>query len=159
MDAGLIWYDGRIYVPRDHALHGEIIARSHDHITAGHPGIEKTKELVLQEFWWPKMKKDIEAYVRACETCQQTKSSNQAKAAPLHPNKIPSRPWTHILVDMVTRLPKSNGHDAILVIVDRFSKEIIPIACSTELSSEGWAKILRDEVYSKHGMPQVVISD
>ncbi len=47
MDNGLIWYDGRIYVPRDHALHGEIIARSHDHITAGHPGIEKTKELVV----------------------------------------------------------------------------------------------------------------
>ncbi len=45
------------------------------------------------------------------------------------------------------------------MIVDRFSKEIIPIACTTELSSEGWAKILRDEVYAKHGMPQVVISD
>ncbi len=105
------------------------------------------------------MKKDIETYVRACETCQQTKSSNQAKAAPLHPNEIPSRPWTHISVDMVTGLPKSNGHDAILVIVNRFSKEIIPVACSTELMSEGWAKILRDKVYAKHGMPQVVISD
>ncbi len=105
------------------------------------------------------MKKDIETYVRACETCQRTKSSTQAKAAPLHPNEIPSRPWTHISVDMVTGLPKSNGHDAILVIVDRFSKEIIPVACSTELTSEGWAKILRDEVYAKHGMPQVVISD
>ncbi len=70
MDDGLIWYDSRIYVPQDHALRGEIIARSHDHITAGHLGIEKTKELVLREFWWPKMKKDIETYVRACETCQ-----------------------------------------------------------------------------------------
>ena len=60
---------------------------------------------------------------------------------------------------MVTGLPKCNGQDAILMIVERFSKEIIPIACTTELSSEGWAKILRDEVYAKHGMPQVVISD
>ncbi len=60
---------------------------------------------------------------------------------------------------MVTRLPKSNGYNTILVIVDRFSKEIIPVTCSMELSSEGWAKILRDEVYTKHGMPQVVISD
>ncbi len=83
------------------------------------------------------MKKDIETYVRACETCQQAKSSNQAKVAPLHPNELPSRPWTHISVDMVTGLPKSNGYDAILVIVDQFSKEIIPVACSTELSSEG----------------------
>ncbi len=60
---------------------------------------------------------------------------------------------------MVTGLPMCNSYDAILMIVDRFSKEIIPIACSTELSSEGWAKILCDKVYAKHGMPQVVISD
>ncbi len=159
LDNGLIYYDHRIYIPQDHVLRGEIIAVSHDHIMVGHPGIEKTKELVLREYWWPKMKKDIENYVRACETCQRTKSGTQAKAAPLHPNAIPSRPWTHISVDMVTGLPRCNGQDAILMIVDRFSKEIIPIACMTELSSEGWAKILRDEVYAKHGMPQVVISD
>ncbi len=159
LDDGLIYYDHRIYIPQDHALRGEIITASHDHITAGHPGIEKTKELVLREYWWPKMKKDIENYVHTCETCQRTKSSTQAKAAPLHPNAIPSRPWTHISIDMVTGLPRCNGQDAILMIVDRFSKEIIPIACTTELSSEGWAKILRDEVYAKHGMPQVVISD
>ncbi len=60
---------------------------------------------------------------------------------------------------MVTGLPKSNGYDAILVIVNRFSKEIIPVACSTELMSEGWAKILCNKVYAKHGMPQTVISD
>ncbi len=95
------------------------------------------------------MKKDIENYVRACETCQWTKSSNQAKAAPLHPNAIPSLPWTHISIDMITGLPESNGYDAIIMIVDWFSKEIIPIACSTELSLEGWVKILHDEVYVK----------
>ncbi len=105
------------------------------------------------------MKKDIETYVCACEMCQRTKSSTQAKAVPLHPNTIPSRPWTHISIDMVTGLPMCKGHDTILMIVDRFSKEIIPIVCTTEMSSEGWAKILRDEVYAKHGMPQVVISD
>ncbi len=60
---------------------------------------------------------------------------------------------------MVTGLPRCKGYDAILMIIDCFSKEIIPIACSTELSSEGWAKILCDKVYARHGMPQVVISD
>ncbi len=70
MENGLIYSDDRIYIPCNHALRGEIIAQSHDHITAGHPGIEKIKELVLQEYWWPKMKRDIEAYIHACETCQ-----------------------------------------------------------------------------------------
>ncbi len=60
---------------------------------------------------------------------------------------------------MVTGLPNSHGHDAILMIVDRFSKAIIPVACNVELSAKGWARILRDHVYAKHGMPQVDISD
>ncbi len=47
LDDGLIYYDHRIYIPQNHALRGEIIAACHDHITVGHPGIEKTKELVL----------------------------------------------------------------------------------------------------------------
>ncbi len=51
-------------------LRGEIITQSHDHILVGHPRIEKTKELVLREYWWPRMKKDIEAYVKGCEMCQ-----------------------------------------------------------------------------------------
>ncbi len=114
----MLHYDGRVYVPRKTSLRGEIISRSHDHITAGHPGIDKTKELILREFWWPKMKKDVEAYVKGCETCQRTKSSTQAKAAPLHPNAIPEGPWMHISVDMVVGLPDSHGHDAILMIVD-----------------------------------------
>ncbi|SJL06241.1 uncharacterized protein ARMOST_09577 [Armillaria ostoyae] len=139
---GILYYDHRVYVPCHTALRGEIIAQSHDHVTARHPGVAKTKELVLREYWWPKMKKDIETYVAGCETCQRTKTSTQAKSAPLHPNAIPTEPWTHISVDMVIGLPNSNGHDALLVIVDRFSKAIILVPCNVELSAEGWARIL-----------------
>ncbi|SJL17381.1 uncharacterized protein ARMOST_20931 [Armillaria ostoyae] len=148
-----------IYVPRHPALQGEIIAQSHDHITAGHPRITKTKELILHEYWWPKMKKDVEAYIGGCETCQRTKSNTQAKATPLHPNAIPTKPWMHISVDMVTGLPDSNGYDALLVVVDRFSKAIILVPCNKDLSAEGWARILRDHVYARHRMPTVVILD
>ncbi len=77
----------------------------------------------------------------------------------MYPNAIPKGPWTHISVDLVTRLPTLNGCDSLLMIVDRFSKAIIPIACNVELSAKGWAQILRDHVYAKHGMPKVVISD
>lgn len=48
---GLVWYDNRIYIPRDYALWEEIIVQSQDHITTGYPGIEKTKELILWEYW------------------------------------------------------------------------------------------------------------
>ncbi|SJL18897.1 uncharacterized protein ARMOST_22499 [Armillaria ostoyae] len=130
---GILYYDHRVYIPRHPTLRGDIIAQSHDHITA--------------------------AYIAGCETCQRTKSSNQAKSALLDPNAIPMEPWTHITIDMITSLPDSNGYDALLVVVDRFSKAIIPVPCNKDLSAEGWARILQDHVYARHGMPQVVISD
>ncbi|SJK99855.1 uncharacterized protein ARMOST_03166 [Armillaria ostoyae] len=156
---GILYYDNRIYVPHHSALRGEIITQSHDHITARHPGIAKTQELILHKYWWPKMKKDVEAYIAGCETCQRTKSNNQAKAAPLHPNAIPTGPWTHISIDMITGFPESNGYEVLLVVVDRFSKAIILVPCNKDLSAEGWARILRDHVYARHSMPQVIISD
>ncbi len=60
---------------------------------------------------------------------------------------------------MVTGLPVLNGCNTLLVVVNQFLKAIIPIACSTELSAEGWARILRNHIYARHGMPTMVISD
>ncbi|SJL06860.1 uncharacterized protein ARMOST_10202 [Armillaria ostoyae] len=39
---GILYYNYQVYVPRHATLRGEIIAQSHNHITAGHPGIAKT---------------------------------------------------------------------------------------------------------------------
>ncbi|SJL10449.1 uncharacterized protein ARMOST_13835 [Armillaria ostoyae] len=50
---------------------------------------------------------------------------------------------------MITGLPDSHRNDALLVIVNRFSKAIIPITCNVELLAKGWARILRDHFVSK----------
>ncbi len=89
LDDGLIYYNHRIYVPQDHALRGEIIAASHKHITAGHPGIEKTKELVLREYWWPKMKKDIENYVHHLRNVPTNKDEHLSKSGATSSNANP----------------------------------------------------------------------
>jgi transposase InsO family protein len=43
--------------------------------------------------------------------------------------------------------------------VDRKTKQAHFIKTNTELSSEGQAKIFRDEVFKHHGLPRKVISD
>ena len=62
------------------------------HHSWGHPGIDKTLELMTQNYWWPGMKKDIQKYIASCNTCQTVKPNRQAKTAPLHPNEIPEGP-------------------------------------------------------------------
>jgi len=60
---------------------------------------------------------------------------------------------------MIGPLPSSNRMDAILVIVDRFMKMIRLKATTTNISSEGIAKIYRDEIWKLHGIPRTILSN
>ena len=68
-------------------------------------------------------------------------------------------PWEIISVNLIGPLPESHGKNAIMVIVDRFSKMIRLFPTTTEITSQGVAKIFRDEVFKLHGIPHKVISD
>lgn len=91
--------------------------------------------------------------------CQRTKPRRTVPAAPLQPNEVPSLPWEIVSVDLIGPLPESKGFDAIMVVVDRFSKKIEAIPTNVELSSLGAAKHFRDYVFKHHGLPRKVISD
>ena len=50
---GLVYHQGRLYVPPEDNLRAEILRQCHDHPTAGHPGLHGTLNLVSTHFWWP----------------------------------------------------------------------------------------------------------
>ncbi|OJT15194.1 Transposon Tf2-12 polyprotein [Trametes pubescens] len=156
---GLVYRKGKLVVPNDKGLRGRIITAHHDSVSAGHPGREKTQELIFRSYWWPSMRKDISAYVKGCAVCQKSKIDHRRRAAPLNPNPIAEYNWEYISVDMITHLPDSHGNNAILVIVDMKSKDFIAVPCTDQLSSEGWANLFIKHVYANHGLPQRVYSD
>jgi len=141
-DGEIAAWEHRLYVPRSACLREKIIRLHHDNVTTGHPGRYKTQELITRNYWWPRIQADVKNYVDGCETCQRTKIHHGKQKAPLQPNAIPEGPWETITVDMIGVLPDSQGHDAIIVIVDWFSKEIIAIPSQMELTSEGWARCI-----------------
>ena len=48
---GLLWFRGKIYVPRNPDLRRQIVVLCHDTQIAGHPGRWKTLELVSRNYW------------------------------------------------------------------------------------------------------------
>ena len=62
-------------------------------------------------------------------------------------------------MDFIEKLPNSNGYDAILVIVDRASKQAIFIPTNVKITSEQLADLFVIHVFSKHGVPRHVTSD
>lgn len=85
-------------------------------------GEKKTFFLVKEKFYWPKMEKDVMRYVERCRTCRVAKSHNQNTGL-YTPLPVPSAPWLDVSIDFVVGLPRTQRNkDAIMVVVDRFSK-------------------------------------
>lgn len=62
------------------------------HDESGHSGVRKTYRL-LRNFFWPRMKGDVSAFIRTCHTCQLTDKPNQTlKPVPLCPIPAISHP-------------------------------------------------------------------
>jgi len=61
--------EGKIYVPKEEELRVEIIQLHHDVLVVGHKGRWKTTELVMRNYWWPRVTKDIGKYVDRCDMC------------------------------------------------------------------------------------------
>ena len=67
---GIIYKEGKVYVPKDEKLRAEIIRLYHDTPIGGHGGQWKTVELVTRNFWWPGITKEVKRYVEGCDACQ-----------------------------------------------------------------------------------------
>jgi len=75
------------------------------------------------------------------------------------PNSIPEKAWTHISADFITKLPLAQGYDAILVVVDQLTKMAHFVPTTERTSTEGLARLFRDNIWKLHGLPDSIISD
>ena len=64
----------------------------------------------------------------------------------LRPNQIPEKPWQHISVDFIMKLPVSKGHDSILVVCNRFLKMSHFVATIEKTTAEGLVRLFRDNM-------------
>lgn len=62
-------------------------------------------------------------------------------------------------MDFIEQLPASDGYTAILLVVDRASKQSIFIPTYDTITSKQLAELFVIHVFSKHGVPNHVTSD
>jgi hypothetical protein len=67
--------EGHPVIPPEQNLLRKVVHHYHDTTTAEHPGAASMLLAIARDYWWPKMKDFIHAYVKGCATCQMTKSN------------------------------------------------------------------------------------
>jgi len=90
---GIVYMDGRIYVPNNRKTRETILKENHDEADIGHPGQHRMMELIKRTYWWPGLREDVKNYIQGCFKCQQNKVQHQKKAGELHPLDISQGPW------------------------------------------------------------------
>lgn len=95
----------------------------------GHFGVDKTLAILKEHFFWPHLKKTVEAFWERCITCKKAKSRVHLHGLYL-PLPIPTSPWVDISMDFIMGLPKIHHKDSIFVVVDRFAKMAYFIPCA-----------------------------
>jgi len=156
---GIMYKEGKVYVPKDKKLWAEIIRLHHNTPVGGYGGQWKTVELVTRNFWWPGVTKEVKQYVEGCDACQRNKNRTEQPVGKLMPNSISERPWIHILADFITKLPLAQEYNSILVVVDQLTKMVHFIPTTEKTSAEGLARLFRDNVWKLHRLPKSIISD
>ena len=133
-----LWWSSqhKLVIPNSSTLRRECIESVHDHPYSGHFGQKKTYDLASRIFYWSSLKSDIEAYCRACPSCQVCKARNIKPAGLLQPFQIPRRRWESISMTFITGLQLSKaGNNAICVVCDRLSKMVYLLACSKRITA------------------------
>jgi len=87
------------------------------------------------------------------------KNRTKEPAGKLKLSEVPQKMWTYLTVDFITKLPVVAGKDAILVVCNRLSKMMYFVATTEGTSAKGLARLLRDNVWKLHRLPESVVSD
>ena len=154
---GLLFFKKLLYVPNG-PCRLRVVQNCHDIYTTSHFGSTKIVDLVQRSFWWPHRRKFVKNYVWTCDTCCRAKMPRLHPYGLLEPLLIPSKPWQSISLDFITDLPDLKGFNAILTMVDRYTKMSHFLPCTNEITSKETTKIVIREVFRHHGLPDNIIS-
>jgi transposase InsO family protein len=160
---GLLRYNGRAYVPAEESVRKELLRRHHDDGMAGHLGVKKTQGLLERKFYWPGLPLDVKRYVKTCGVCQRNKAPRHRPYGELQSLPVPAGPWQELTMDFIVGLPPSKRYggvyDAILVVVDRYTKMSRYIPTTKDVTAVRMADLLFDEAFCRYGVPKGIVSD
>jgi hypothetical protein len=89
-ESGIYRLDGRVCVPNNSALRGQLLRHYHDEL--GHYGTYRMLAHLKESYFWPKMSFSVQNHVSTCPQCQLVKATTQKRSGLMSPLPVPSRP-------------------------------------------------------------------
>ena len=105
----------QVVVPKTYRQ--DILGIAHETPLAGHLGVNKTFQKILDHFYWPNLRNDVVEYCKSCLAQMVGKSNQTIRKAPLQSPPVIQEPFSRIIVDCVGPLPKMrSGNQYVMTI-------------------------------------------
>lgn len=150
----LVWVNGilmrmeKIVIPR--TIRAKALAIAHK----GHPGMNRMKRLLRERVWWPRLDKEVEAHVKACDACFHI--TPEHNVVPMKRSSMPKKPQDKMGVDHFGPMAQW-GNKHVLAMIDYHSRYLkVKIVKST--SFEATWEVL-EEWFDVDGNPITIRCD
>jgi hypothetical protein len=140
------------------------LPQNHDDPIAGHFAAKQTIELVTRKYYRLGIARDIAQYTDTCVVCAQSKSCKQKSYGKPQSLLTPTKPWANISLDFIVglprsgRTPESKEKNAILIVVDSYTKMARYFAVTDKTDIPSLAEVLALKLVLKGvGFPESIV--
>ena len=116
-------------------------------------------KLMMKNYCWPGVMKDVRKYIDECNLCQRMKNKIEVPVGKLMANKILKKIQIYLMVDFIIKLLLVVEKNIILVVCNRLSKIAYFIAIIKGIPVEGLAKMLKDNMQKLYRLLESIIND
>ena len=128
------------------------------HEMMGHLKSDSITQSLQLRYWWPNLKNDLVAFIRACSTCQLHSRFDRPAPNPMYPLPPPGIPFHTWGIDFMENLPLTDrGNRHVLDAVCYATK--FHVAKAVPDTSAKTVALFIYELMLRFGAPQIVISD
>jgi hypothetical protein len=160
---GLLYYIHRLYVPDNEAVRSELFSCFHEGPLAGHRGDDKTLNHIQRHYHWQNIEEYVRRRCRSCAACQFANPRRHKPYGMLQSLPAPDGPWQEVSMGFITDLPPCKVGalvaDAVLVIVNRYSKMSLYIPAEKTWRAEDLADAFIERVIARFGVPKGVVTN
>ena len=162
LKGGILFYkrnNGKMAIFAPRAIINDILQSAHNSLLGGHMGMFKSRERILERYYWPTIDKDVKEHIKSCHQCQSTKPHSRPNRVPLKPLEQPNTPNHRVHVDLFGPLTSSEkGKKYIMVMTDAFTKYVELVALPNKEAS-----VVAQAIYecwlTRYSTPKEIVTD
>ena len=118
-------------------------------IHSSHQGVASCLRNAKDIVFWPGMNSEVKVLVERCAVCAEFQARNASQ--PMS-HQLPDRPWSKVATDLFTVSGKNY-----LTVVDYYS-DFVEVSELEDSTSRAVIQVLKEQ-FSRHGIPDTVVSD